>query len=51
MNIAYIGLGSNIKPRATYLKKAIDLLQSYEEIELTGIKHFRNGSGRLCQTG
>lgn len=36
MNIAYIGLGSNIEPRDTYLKKAIDLLQSYEEIELTG---------------
>ena len=35
MNIAYIGLGSNIEPRDTYLKKAIDLLQSYEEIELT----------------
>ncbi|MBM7573179.1 2-amino-4-hydroxy-6-hydroxymethyldihydropteridine diphosphokinase [Aquibacillus albus] len=34
MNTAYVALGSNISPRFTYLQKAIDLLSTYEEIEV-----------------
>lgn len=32
MNIAYIGLGSNIEPRKQYLTRAIQLLQEHESI-------------------
>ncbi|HZW68699.1 MAG TPA: 2-amino-4-hydroxy-6-hydroxymethyldihydropteridine diphosphokinase [Pseudogracilibacillus sp.] len=35
MNIAYIGLGSNIEPRHEHLKAALELLCDHEEIKLT----------------
>lgn len=35
MNIAYIGLGSNIEPRHEHLQKAIELLRNHKEINIT----------------
>lgn len=34
MNIAFIGLGSNIEPREQYLQKALQLLEQHESITI-----------------
>lgn len=37
LNTVYIGLGSNIEPRKTYLDQAIDMLQAHNGIEVTAV--------------
>ncbi|WP_053216909.1 2-amino-4-hydroxy-6-hydroxymethyldihydropteridine diphosphokinase [Virgibacillus senegalensis] len=37
MNVAYIGAGSNIPPRATFLTEAIEALDSHRQITVTKI--------------
>jgi len=37
MVTAYIGIGSNIKPRSKYIERALNLMNSHEEINMSGV--------------
>jgi len=39
---AYIGLGSNIEPRQTYLDRAIEMLRNSREMEVTAVSSYIN---------